>query len=102
MERKAAGKLREALDAGEVREVLEDTFYRQPPSSQASRRAKRSSKKTPDHYQVICISMYREDLERLDATVAELKRQGHRKMSRSALIRFALQHAPLDRLPPSY
>jgi hypothetical protein len=104
MERKAASKLRDALDAGEVREVLEDAFYRQapPPAPQPRPRAKGPAKKQPDHYQVICISMYREDLERLDETVAELKRQGHRKMSRSALIRFALSHAPLDRLPPSY
>jgi hypothetical protein len=98
MEAKAAGKLRDALDAGEVREVLEETFYRNGPRSTRSEPKKKS---TPDHYQVICISLYKEDLERLDAMVAELKRQGHRKMSRSALIRFALSHAPLDDLPPS-
>jgi hypothetical protein len=99
MERKATSALRDALDAGEVRDVLEDTFYQQRPSQPARVKKK---KPQPDHYQVICISLYKEDLERLDATVAKLKREGHRKMSRSALIRFALDHAPLDRLPPSY
>ncbi len=66
----------------------------------ASKRAKK--KKKPDHYEVICISLYKEDLARLDAKVAKLKLSGHRKMSRSALIRYALDTADLDGLPRSY
>lgn len=42
------------------------------------------------HYKVICISLYTNDLERLDAKVAELKARGLTNMSRSKLIRIAL------------
>lgn len=103
METKGASKLRDALDAGEVREVLEDTFYRAEPKRGAGKRRRGGTRKPkPDHYEVICISMYKEDLARLDDKVARLKEGGHRKMSRSALIRFALDHAPLDKLPKAY
>ncbi|MCZ7681915.1 MAG: hypothetical protein M5U28_25230 [Sandaracinaceae bacterium] len=51
---------------------------------------------------MICISLYKEDLARLDAKVRELKERGHRKMSRSALIRYALDTVDLEALPRSY
>ncbi|MFW5877358.1 MAG: hypothetical protein ACOCXM_11520 [Myxococcota bacterium] len=102
MEPKGASKLRDVLDGGEVREVLEDTFYRAEPAPRPKRSRNGARKAKPDHYEVICISLYNEDLERLDTMVAELKRKGHRKMSRSALIRFALDHAPLEKLPKAY
>lgn len=104
MESKGGSKLRDLLDAGEVRDVLEETFYRAEPVARAKpvRKRSRRKKRKPDHYEVICISLYKEDLVRLDEKVAELKRQGHRKMSRSALIRFALDHAPLEKLPKAY
>lgn len=88
------------FDGDEVREVLEDAFYKKAPP----RRTKRRSK--PDEedlsYKVICISLYKEDLARLDAMVKQLKKSGHRKMSRSALIRYALDTADLDGLPKAY
>lgn len=45
-------------------------------------------------YTVRCISMYDEDLERLDAAVAALQRRGARKINRSRVIRIAI--ATLD------
>ena len=87
----------ELLDAEEVREVLSDTFYKDERPAK-----RRRAEPKPDHYEVICISLYKEDLERLDEKVRLLKSRGHRKMSRSALIRYALDHADLDRLPRSY
>lgn len=87
------------FDPQEVREVLEESFYAPPPVPKKKRRRR---KPKPDHYEVICISLYKEDLARLDAMVAELKERGHRKMSRSALIRFALDTADLSALPKSY
>ncbi len=87
------------LEADEVREVLRETFY----SPKAEPRARpRVTKPRPDHYEVICISLYREDLDALDGKVSALKRSGHRKMSRSALIRYALSTADLSKLPRSY
>jgi hypothetical protein len=82
-------KINAALD-----EVLREEFYTSPPA--------RAKAVRPDHYEVICISMYKDDLARLDAKVAQLKSQGHRKMSRSALIRFALDQVDTKKLPRSY
>jgi hypothetical protein len=97
---------RSAMDEAlgdEVDEVLRDTFYAAPKTLSPPKKKKRKKKAAkPDHYKVICISMYTDDLERLDAKVAELKESGHRKMSRSALIRFALDHMDLSKLPRSY
>jgi len=53
----------------------------------------------PDHYKVLCISFYTEDLARLDETVRELKRRGHRRVSRSSLLRVALEQLDLDKVP---
>lgn len=92
------------LSDSEIEDVLSATFYRHEPEPVAARpaRPRRAPKPKPDHYEVICISLYKEDLERLDAKVVELKQRGHRKMNRSSLIRFALDHVELDKLPRAY
>jgi len=88
------------FEPGDVREVLAGSFYGK--AEKASQTTKKAKPKKPDHYKVICISLYLEDLARLDEKVSELKERGHRKMSRSALIRFALDQVDLDALPKSY
>lgn len=60
--------------------------------------SKRDSTK-PSHYKVICISMYTDDLKRLDGMVEALKARGLTKANRSALIRYALGEVDLDRVP---
>jgi metal-responsive CopG/Arc/MetJ family transcriptional regulator len=50
----------------------------------------------PAHYKVICVSIYTRDLERLDELVAECKRRGRTKTSRSELIREALLQCSAD------
>ena len=92
--------MKEVFDRREVDEVLRETFYDE--RSSRPKVAKRKPKAKPDHYEVICISLYKEDLARLDEKVAQLKALGHRKMSRSALIRFALDTVALNDLPRSY
>jgi hypothetical protein len=72
------------------------TFYPAPPPIER-RSAQNRSK--PEHYKVICISLYTEDLDRLDALVETLKAQGHTRASRSQLIRFALAQVDLARFP---
>jgi len=106
----AAQGVREVLDADEVQEVLRETFFQPRPEEapSARRRGRKRGRSArppaprPEHYEVICISLYKEDLARLDAMVAALKRTGHRKMSRSGLIRFALDQVDVAKLPRAY
>jgi hypothetical protein len=72
------------------------TFYPAPPPVERKSAQNRSK---PEHYKVICISLYTEDLDRLDALVETLKAQGHTRASRSQLIRFALSQVDLARFP---
>jgi hypothetical protein len=61
-------------------------------------RRRASGQLKPTHYKVICISMYTRDIEELEAKVAELKRRGWTKASKSQLIRLALSQIDLDKL----
>lgn len=51
----------------------------------------RGTGQQPREYKVICISIYYDDLEELDAMVEEEKRKGNKGMSRSGMIREALE-----------
>jgi hypothetical protein len=82
----AAGRI---FDADEVQGVLSGSFYTAKPATPSR----------PTHYKVICISMYNNDLARLDALVDALKARGMTKASRSALIRAALDQVDLDKIP---
>jgi hypothetical protein len=63
-------------------------------------RKRAKPKVKPTHYKVVCISLYTQDIENLEATVAELKRRGHTKANKSQLIRQALRQLDIDKLPP--
>jgi hypothetical protein len=76
--------------------VLRGSFY-VPSSERREKSAPRADK--PTHYKVICISMYTDDLERLDEMVETLKSRGLTKANRSALIRYALANVKLDDVP---
>lgn len=84
------------LDPDDVEGVLSGSFYA-PLERPPIRRAHRDQK--PTHYKVICISMYTQDLARLDQMVDSLKARGLTKANRSALIRYALSELNLDRVP---
>lgn len=103
-----ARAVRDLFDEGEVRDVLRDTFYRSEPplaplAATAPEKAKTKRRRAPkpkaDHYEIICISLYNEDLARLDQKVTDLKAKGHRRMTRSALIRWALDQIDLEKVP---
>ena len=53
----------------------------------------------PLHYKVICISMYTDDLKRLDTMVESLNARGQTKANRSAVIRYALSNVDLEQVP---
>jgi len=94
------GNLRDAMAAAtDADSTLNGGFMgasgSMPPDSAIG--AKRDNK--PSHYKVICISMYTDDLKRLDNMVESLKTRGLTKANRSALIRYALSEVDLDRVP---
>ncbi len=89
------------FEEDEVSAVLRDTFYGGKGTKRARAKARKANKR-PDHYDVICISLYKEDLAQLDDMVAKLKKRGHRKISRSALIRFALDQVDIRDFPRAY
>ncbi len=84
------------LDPADVEGVLSQTYY--STAAGAGRNAEQSGEK-PTHYKVICISMYTEDLKRLDTMVDSLKARGLTKANRSALIRYALGAVNLETVP---
>lgn len=96
---------RKVLDVDEVEGVLTSSFY--APSSEerpkvlfrAGAQDAADAPEKPTHYKVICISMYTEDLKRLDTMVDTLKARGLTKANRSALIRYALGSIDLDNVP---
>jgi hypothetical protein len=99
------------FDKDDVEGVLRDAFYVRTDATgpevaaldPAGARRKKKSRPKGDHYEIVCISMYVEDLSRLDEKVAALKQRGHRRMTRSALIRLALDRLALESVPaPSY
>jgi hypothetical protein len=56
----------------------------------------------PEHYKVISISLYKEDIELLEQLVIEAKRLGHTKANKSQIIRCALHTLDLTKLPKTY
>jgi len=94
---------RQLFDRDEVEGVLEGSFYSSTPESKEggsiTTNATPAAKNKPTHYKVICISMYTDALEGLDAMVRELKSRGYTKANRSALIRHALTCVDLDQVP---
>ena len=99
------------FDKDDVEGVLRDAFYVRSDADgpavvaldAGGGRRKKKSRPKGDHYEIVCISMYVEDLVRLDDKVAALKQSGHRRMTRSALIRLALDRLALESVPaPSY
>lgn len=55
-------------------------------------------KRPNDGYATICISLYNEDLAKLDTMVDKLKARGLNKANRSGLIRYALEQLTDEQL----
>lgn len=78
--------------------ILTEEYYGRRLEEPAVRKRTGAAANKPTHYKVICISMYTRDIEELEAKVAELKRRGWTKASKSQLIRLALSQIDLDKL----
>ena len=86
-------------------EVMQNFFRPAPVNGQSDLLTSpkvKPPKEKPTHYRVVSISLYNEDIERIDSLVKELKRRGQTKMNRSALIRFAIDTCDIDKLPRQY
>lgn len=94
---KYGGTARALLDREEVEGVLSGAFY--APEAPQPRAKPVVTAARPTHYKVICISMYTDDLARLDGMVDVLKARGLTKANRSALIRHALATVDLSKVP---
>ena len=90
---------RSLLDGDEVQDVLSGAFYTPPPEERRPKAKTIGKQDKPSHYKVICISMYLDDLDKLDEMVDALKARGLTKANRSALIRHALSLVDLDTVP---
>ena len=85
--------------------ILTEEFYGrgEPREGRAPARSSRApAKPKPTHYKIVCISLYTEDIERLESLVAELKKRGHTKANKSAVIRYALDSVDISKMPKGY
>ena len=77
-------------------DAILEQFYRPAVAPAAEKKAK------PTHYKIVCISLYNEDIERLENLVRELKKRGHTKANKSQVIRAALDQIDLGKIPKGY
>ena len=75
-----------------------EEFFDPKRPTKISRRAASTANK-PTHYKVISISMYTDDIARLEELVKEAKALGHTRANKSLLIREALRQLDLNALP---
>jgi hypothetical protein len=94
-------KLIENDPLAETDAILENEFYRGRTRPLAEGTGQLAKPK-PTHYKIVCISLYNQDIARLEALVAELKRRGHTKANKSAIIRFALDNIDINKMPKGY
>jgi hypothetical protein len=85
----------------EAESILKEHFYVGRPTPPSAKPAK-PAKPKPTHYKIVCISLYVEDIRRLEGLVSALKRRGHTKANKSAVIRFALDSVDIDKMPKGY
>jgi hypothetical protein len=90
-------------------EQILERFYRPDTGGSSNDRAEdplapaaAPKKARPTHYKIVCISLYTDDIERLERLVDTLKRRGHTKANKSQLIRAALDQVDLDKVPRSH
>ncbi len=101
-----AAPISEVFESEDVRAILKDSYFDN--NGRAARVTHRDAedntlvrstlrpepriakKPKPDHYKVICISLYNEDLSHLDEIVQALKDRGFTKANRSAVLRAAM------------
>lgn len=111
MKNKALGTTPFASDEA----IMDRTFYRrrgrpasslrpaeEPEPEIESAVRTQAAKDKPTHYKIVSISLYNEDIDRLERMVADLKERGHRRANKSQLIRYALATVDLENMPKGF
>jgi hypothetical protein len=82
---------------------LIEAFYGALPARRATSKKKRERGRQPlkdgKTFRLVTFSFYEEDVARLDKLLAEARRSGHRRASRSQIVRLALRQVDLSQLP---
>ncbi len=79
-------------------DILTD-FYRPQTGSKKGERNHLETYSKPNHYKIVCLSLYTEDIEKLNFLVKELKKRGHSKANKSQVVRAALEQIDIGRIP---
>ncbi len=93
-------------------DVLTETFYAAPKKATAAKkkaasttttkkagRGRRMPLKDGASFRLVTFSFYEEDVARLDKLLAEARKKGKRKASRSQIVRLALRQVDVSALP---
>jgi hypothetical protein len=94
---RAQARTRVADNPLEGEQLLLDALFGE---RQAPMRPRAADTPKPQHYKIVSISLYLEDIQRLEQLVADLKKRGHYKANKSQVIREALLQLELDKVPP--
>ncbi len=83
---------------------LVEHFYKPAPSTPSRKpRPQRGKGRQPlpdgKTWRLVTFSFYEDDVARLDALLAEAKKRGHKRVSRSQIVRLALRNVDLADLP---
>ena len=85
------------------RDPLLEAFYGPSPTKRAPAKKKRARGRQPlkdgKSFRLVTFSFYEEDVARLDKLLAEARKRGHRRASRSQIVRLALRQVDLSQLP---
>lgn len=83
---------------------LVEHFYKRaepspPPRPKRARAKGRQPLKEGRTWRLVSFSFYEEDVARLDALLLEARKRGHKRVSRSQIVRLALRQVDLADLP---
>jgi hypothetical protein len=83
---------------------LVEHFYKPAKTATTTKPSKAKAKgrqplKDGQTWRLVTFSFYEDDVARLDALLEEAKKRGHRKVSRSQIVRLALRNVDLKHLP---
>lgn len=88
--------------AGDADPLAEHFYRRAPAPPEKPRRARakgRQPLKDGRTFRLVTFSFYEEDVARLDALLEQAKKNGHKRVSRSQIVRLALRQVDVGDLP---